>query len=86
MLEAPPLVVRHATSRGRLRETLLKDPPGQGFAMELTAATVFHDKACDIWCVVHGEDFTFLGRKECLNDVREGIKAKYEVRGVLGGE
>ena len=51
-----------------------------GFANGVTAATVF--------CVVHGDDFTFLGWEEDLHDVRDGMNAKYElkVRGVLGGE
>ena len=49
-----------------------------GFAKGVTAATVFYEKARDIRCVVHGDDFTFL---------EDGMKAKYElkVRGVLGG-
>ena len=55
---------------------------------ELTAATVFYDKPHEIWCVVHRDDFTFLGWEEDLNDVRDGMQAKYElkVRGILGGE
>ena len=58
-----------------------------GFAKGVTAATVFYDKARDVRCVVHGDDFTFLGWEEDLHDVRDGMKAKYElkVRGVLGG-
>ena len=58
-----------------------------GFAQETTAATVFYDKARDIRCVVNGDDFTFLGWEEDLHDVRDGMKAKYElkVRRVLGG-
>ena len=58
-----------------------------GFAKGVTAATVFYDKARDIRCVVHGDDFTLLGWEEDLHDVRDGLKAKYElkVRGVLGG-
>ena len=58
-----------------------------GFAKGLTAAIVFYDKAREIWCMVHRDDFTFLGWEEDLNDVRDGMKAKYElrVRGILGG-
>ena len=58
-----------------------------GFAKFLTAATVFYDKAREIWCAVHRDDLSFLGWEEHLNDVRDGMKAKYElrVRGILGG-
>ena len=35
-----------------------------GFAKRVTAATVFNDKARDVRCVVHGDDFTFLGWEE----------------------
>ena len=59
-----------------------------GLAKGQTAATVFYDKAREIRCVVHRDDFTFLGWEEDLNDVRDGMKAKYElrVRRNLGGE
>ena len=55
-----------------------------GFAKGPTAATVVYDKAGDNRCVVHGDDFTFLRWEEDINDVRDGIKAKYKLK-VRGG-
>ena len=75
------MVVWHAASRERLGGTLLEDPWAS--RRGVTAATVFHDKARDVRCVVHGDGFTFLGWEEDLPDVRDGMKAKLKVRGVL---
>ena len=57
------------------------------FAKGVTAATVFHDKARETRCVVHTDDLSFVRWEEDPNDVRDGMKTKYElkVRGILGG-
>ena len=69
------------------KEHYSKTRGDMGFAKGLTAATVFHDKARETRCVVHRDDLSFLGWEEDANDVRDGMKAKYElkVRGILGG-
>jgi len=50
--------------------------------------TAFFDESRNMRCVVHGDDFTFLGWEEDLEDVEKYLEKFYElkVRGVLGGE
>ena len=51
-----------------------------------SAPTVFFDPTCRLRCVVHGDDFTFLGWQEDLFRIRDAMKSFYElkVRGILG--
>ena len=49
---------------------------------------VFFNKEGEIWCVVHGDDFTFTGHDEDLTWIEKIMKDTYEikVRGRLGDE
>jgi hypothetical protein len=59
-----------------------------GFKAGKSAPTVFFDEGRGIRCVVHGDDFTFLGWEWDLMDVMKGMEKSYELkmRGVMGGE
>ena len=61
---------------------------GIGFARGKSAPTVFYNAVTLTRCVVHGDDFTFLGYDDDLKDVVEAMQHWYElkVRAVLGGE
>ena len=61
---------------------------GIGFKAGKSAPTVFFHPDKGVRCVVHGDDFTFLGFEEDLDDVAKEMASWYElkVRGVLGGE
>ncbi len=50
--------------------------------------TTFFNKATEVRCVVHGDDFTFLGFEDYSKDVAEAMKGWHDlkIRGVLGGE
>ena len=52
------------------------------------APTVFFNSKTKVRCVVHGDDFTFLGYPDALGEVAENMKGWYllKVRGMLGGE
>jgi hypothetical protein len=57
-----------------------------GFSQGKYSPCVFHHKERGIRSVIHGDDFTLLGRSEDLDWFRERISSKYEVkfRGRLG--
>ena len=59
-----------------------------GLAKGVANPTVFHNPVNDLRCVVHGDDFTFLGWEEDLEEMVKHLEKHYElkVRGVLGGE
>jgi hypothetical protein len=59
-----------------------------GLLKGVSVPTAFYDKIRNLRCVVHGDDFTFLGWEHDLKEVREHMEAHYElkVRGVMGGE
>lgn len=59
-----------------------------GFERGKSAPTAFYNPVNGVRCVVHGDDFTFLGFEEDLQDVARAMGSWYElkVRGVLGGE
>jgi hypothetical protein len=61
---------------------------GIGFARGKSAPTVFYNAVTLTRCVVHGDDFTFLGYDDDLKDVVKAMQDWYElkVRAVLGGE
>ena len=63
-------------------------PESVGFARGKSAPTAFLSAGTLVRCVVHGDDFTFLGFAEELQKVASVMKEWYElkVRGVLGGE
>ena len=48
----------------------------------------FFNKEREIWCIVHGDDFTFTGYDEDLTWIEKIMKDAYEikVRGRLGDE
>ena len=57
-----------------------------GFVRGLAAPTAFYNAALDCSCVVHGDDFTFLGFDEDLLEIANSMRGWYElkVRGILG--
>ncbi len=57
-----------------------------GFKAGKSAPTVVFDEGRGSRCVVHGDDFTFLGWEWDLMDVMKGMEKSYElkVRGVMG--
>ena len=61
---------------------------GIGFVRGISASTVFYNAANKLRCVVHGDDFTFLGFEEDLLQVAANMKEWYElkIRGIVGGE
>ena len=61
---------------------LMKD----GFVPGVASPCAFYHPELDVQCVVHGDDFTFLGTNSSLDEVQKAMKARYEVqiRGRLG--
>lgn len=59
---------------------------GEGFVEGASARTVFYNAETKTRCVVHGDDFTFLGYKSELQKVKAKMAEWYElkVRGILG--
>ena len=57
-----------------------------GFIRGVASPVVFFHPQRELWCVVHGDDFTFAGYDEDLDFVTEVLKKEYElkVRGRLG--
>ena len=59
-----------------------------GMRKGLSAPTVFYCEARQLRCVVHGDDFTFLGWDKDLDEIVERMKKTYElkVRGRMSGD
>ena len=59
-----------------------------GFVKSRVAPTVFYNKELKVRCVVHGDDFTFSGRRKVLLEIAEQLKETYElkIRGIMGDE
>jgi hypothetical protein len=59
-----------------------------GFKVGLYAPTVFHHELRQLRCVVHGDDFTFIGNSANLAWIADLMSQWYEIkmRGVLGPE
>ena len=59
-----------------------------GLVKGVSAPTAFYCKEKELRCVVHGDDFTFLGWDDDLEDVVEHMKKYYElkVRGKMSGD
>ena len=59
---------------------------GVGFKRGRAAATTFFNPTSGVRCVVHGDDFTFLGCEKGLREVQAQMEEWYDVkvRGVLG--
>ena len=59
-----------------------------GMAKGRSAPTAFYDKDRCLRCVVHGDDFTFLGWEEHLDEAAGFLRKHYKlkVRGIMGGE
>jgi hypothetical protein len=57
-----------------------------GFKKGVAAPTVFFCESKNVRCVVHGDDFTFTGKKKDLEMIAKAMKEVYElkVRAVLG--
>jgi hypothetical protein len=58
-----------------------------GMVKGVSVPTSFYDESKELRCVVHGDDFTFLGWEEDLAEVVKHLEATYElkVRGIMGG-
>ncbi len=61
---------------------------GEGFAMGKAAPTTIWNEDKEVRCVVHGDDFTFLGRDVDLKRMSKRMAEWYEikVRALLGPE
>ena len=61
---------------------------GVGFVVGKSAPTVFAHSDRELRCVVHGDDFTFVGKVEDLKWISDKMQEWYEVkiRGVVGPE
>jgi hypothetical protein len=59
-----------------------------GFKKGVAAPTVFFCESKNVRCVVHGDDFTFAGKKSDLMMIAKALQEVYElkVRAVLGDE
>ena len=59
-----------------------------GFRRSRLSPVAFYQPERELWCVVHGDDFTFSGWDEDLTWIEDLTKANYEVkvRGRLGTE
>ena len=59
-----------------------------GFVPGVTAPIVFYHPAWEVQCVVHGDDFTFLGWERDLEHIASKMSEAYslKIRGVMGGE
>ena len=60
---------------------------GVGFVQGASAPTVFYNPETGLRCVVHGDDFTFLGVEIELKKIEKEMRGWYalKVRGMLGG-
>ena len=58
-----------------------------GFKKGLAALTVFYCKSKGVRCVVHGDDFTFTGKRRDLFVIKQMLEESYELkmRAMLGG-
>ena len=59
-----------------------------GWTQGRNAPTVFRHDSKDLDCVVHGDDFTYLGYDEDLDEITENMRAWFDikVRGRVGPE
>ena len=59
-----------------------------GFEKGIVAPTVFFWKSKGVRCVVHGDDFTFTGKREDLLAIKSKMEESYELkmRALLGDE
>ena len=59
-----------------------------GFEKGIAAPTVFFWKSKGVRCVVHGDDFTFTGKREDLLAIKSKMEESYELkmRALLGDE
>ena len=64
-------------------EDYAKRSKEEGFAQGKANATIFHNKELGIKCVVHGNDFTFLGEEVYLKSIVKLFEGWYEFK-VLG--
>ena len=53
-----------------------------------SSAVAFHSPESEVRCVVHGDDFTFMGVSDGLQQIRDGTEQEYSVtvRAILGDE
>ena len=58
-----------------------------GFKKGLAASTVFYCESKGVRCVVHGDDFTFTGKRRDLFEIKRKLEESYELkmRAMLGG-
>ena len=59
-----------------------------GMRKGIANPTVFYNPVNEMRCVVHGDDFTFLGWETDLEEMATRLQETYQlkVRGILGGE
>ena len=59
-----------------------------GFKKGLAASTVFYCESVGVRCVVHGDDFTFTGKRRDLFEIKRKLEESYELkmRAILGDE
>ena len=59
-----------------------------GFKRGSAASTVFYCKSTGVRCVVHGDDFTFTGKRRDLFERKRTLEDSYELkmRAILGNE
>ena len=57
-----------------------------GFERGVASPVALHHKTREMWCVVHGDDFSFVGFEEDLDFIEQLLSENYEVkiRGRLG--
>jgi hypothetical protein len=51
-----------------------------GFARGRASPVSFYDSSSDVSCLVHGDDFTFVGEPDALNHVEAKMKEWYELK------
>jgi len=59
-----------------------------GFKKGSAAPTVFYCKLLGVRCVVHGDDFTFTGKRRDLFEIKRKLEESYELkmRAMLGDD
>ena len=59
-----------------------------GFGKGIAAPTVFFLKSKGVRCVVHGDDFTFIGKRQDLLEISGELEESHELkmRALLGDE
>jgi len=80
------LALRHASSARAWEEEYSGKLEEKGYSRGRSVPTVFYNKEKEMSGAVHGDDFTFLGYEEDLEELVDLLKGWFElkVRGILG--